>query len=178
MRRFMKSLTLVGALLAMLGPPGEARAQFANHSLGLEVGYLSLNGVEGELSYGVPFAISGSLYVENGFEVVAHIGGMVAHDDPARSNIFVLDGPSLGVRYLFLEERLRPFIGLDLTYLQLFGTTSQANTAFGGLGPNAGVYFFVTDSLSIGLRMRFNLYLSLNEVWNSFGLSLNASTYF
>jgi hypothetical protein len=36
----------------------------------------------------------------------------------------------------------------------------------------------VSDSISIGLVARFNLYVSLNEVWESFGANAQVSAYF
>jgi len=162
-----------------LGMASEARAQFANRSLGFQVGYLSLNGVAGnELDYGVPIGLTGSLYIENGFDLVAHVGIMVAHDTVTNSNVVALDGPAVGVRYLFMEESVRPFAGMDLSYLQLFGTSSQANTSYAGLGPNVGLEVFLSDSVSISAKARFNVYVSLNEVWTSFGANLGVSAYF
>jgi outer membrane protein len=162
-------------LLLFAGP---ARAQFANKSLGLQVGFLSLNGVAGEeLDFGIPVGLTGSIYIENGFDVVAHVGIMVVHDKVLNQNVLALDGPALGIRYLFLEESIRPFAGVDLSFLNLFGGPGP-NTAFAGLGPNAGVEFFVSDSISIGLIARFNLYVSLNSVWESFGANAQVSTYF
>src|SRR5579863_7592175 len=143
------------ALSALLAS-GSAWAQFANKSIGVQAGFLSLNGVAGnELDYGLPVGLNGSLYIENGFEVVAAVGVIVVHDKISNQNILALDGPSIGVRYLFSEESVRPYVGLDLSYLQLFGTAEQPNTAFAGLGPNGGVDIFVTDSVSIGVRARF-----------------------
>jgi outer membrane protein len=158
---------------------GPARAQFANKSLGLQTGFMSLSGATGEeLDYGIPVGLCGSIYIENGFDVVAHIGIMVVHDKVLNQNVLALDGPALGVRYLFMEESIRPFAGMDISFLNIFGNANQQNTAFAGLGPNAGVEFFVSDSISIGLIARFNLYISLNEVWESFGANAQVATYF
>jgi outer membrane protein len=166
------------AVIALLAA-GRANAQFANKSLGVQAGFLSLDGVFGdEFDYGIPFGVRGSLYIENGFEASLNIGLMVVHDKVLNTNVLALDGPALGIRYLFLEESVRPYAGVDLSYLQIFGNTSQPNTAYCGLGPNAGIDFFVSDSVSLGLRARFNLYISLNEVWESFGVNAQISTHF
>jgi outer membrane protein len=155
-----------------------ARAQFANKSLGLQAGFLNLTGVSNALDFGIPIGLAGSIYIENGFDVVAHIGIMVVHDPAPSQNLLALDGPALGLRYLFLEESVRPFVGLDLSFLNIFGNVPLKDTAFAGLGPNAGVEFFVSESISIGLVARFNLYVSLNQVWESFGANLQVATYF
>jgi outer membrane protein len=175
----MRRWLWLGGMCALL-LAGPARAQFANKSLGLQVGFLSLNGATGEeLDFGIPVGLTGSIYIENGFDVVAHVGIMVVHDKVLNQNVLALDGPALGIRYLFLEESIRPFAGVDLSFLNIFGSgNNQQNTAFAGLGPNAGVEFFVSDSISIGLVARFNLYVSLNEVWESFGANAQVSAYF
>jgi outer membrane protein len=173
MRRW---LCLGGMCTLFLVSP--ARAQFANKSLGLQAGFLNLTGVSNALDFGIPIGLAGSIYIENGFDVVAHIGIMVVHDKVLNQNVLALDGPALGVRYLFMEESIRPFAGMDISFLNIFGNANQQNTAFAGLGPNAGVEFFVSDSISIGLIARFNLYISLNEVWESFGANAQVATYF
>jgi outer membrane protein len=165
-------------VVACLGLAGEAHAQFANKSIGLQVGVLGLNNVAGnELDYGLPVGLTGSLYIENGFSVVVGAGVMVVHDQVLSTNILALDGPSAGIRYQFLEESIRPYVGLDLSYLHLFGT-ALATTDFFGVGPNAGVDFFVTDSISVGLRLRFNIYVSLNAVWFAPAANITTATYF
>jgi outer membrane protein len=166
------------ALLGVLAAPA-AHAQYQNKGLGLTVGYLSLSGVQNdELNFGIPVGLTASLYIENGFGVVIHAGIMIVHDDVVNSNIIGLDGPSIGVRYFFLEESWKPYVGLDLSYLHLFGVANGITSDFFGLGPNAGVDYFISDSVSIGLRARFNLYLSLNAVWPSYGLNADVATYF
>jgi outer membrane protein len=154
-------------------------AQLANKSLGLETGYLSVNGTAGdELDFGVPVGLAGSIYIDQGFELVAHLGIMAVHDRVLNQNVLALDGPALGVRYLLLEERIRPFVGLDVNFLYLPGNVQQPSTAFAGLGPNAGAELLLNDGFSIGLCARFNWYVSPIQMWESFGATLRASTYF
>jgi outer membrane protein len=168
---------VLGAL-AVLAVAGEARAQFANRSVGFQAGYLNLENVaQGALTFGIPIGLDGSLYIENGFEVVGGAGIMVVHEEPSSSNILALDGPSVGIRYLFSQESIRPYVGLDLSYLHLFGSLEPI-TDFVGLAPNAGLDYFVTDSVSLGLRFRFNLYVSLNAFWYAPAVNLAVNTYF
>ena len=70
-----------------------------------------------------------------------------------RTPSWSLDGPSAGVKYLLMEESVRPYVGLDLSYLHLFGSP-VAPVDFVGLGPNIGVDWFLSDSVSIGVRAR------------------------
>ncbi|HSP77453.1 MAG TPA: hypothetical protein VLQ93_02915, partial [Myxococcaceae bacterium] len=85
--------------------------------------------------------------------------------------------PSLGLRYLFLEESIRPSLGADLSYLHVF--KPQTAAPYAGLGPNAGVDFFVSDSVSLGARVQYNVYLSLNDpLQTSLTLSAGAAVYY
>ena len=171
MRSFLSTLGLLAALL--LATP--SHAQFANHSLGLELGYLNFNNTE---SLGSTFflGLDASLYIENGFEVVSLTKLMFPQDPIAGTRVLGL-APSLGVRYLFLEEAFRPYVGADLSYLHLFRDAGDSN--FVGLGPNVGLEYFVSDSISIGARAQFNFYFSLNEATQTtLMLSACASVYF
>jgi outer membrane protein len=117
-----------------------------------------------------------SLYIESGFEVVSFTKIAFPEDPISRQRVVGL-APSLGVRYLFLEESIRPYLGADLSYLHVFKPAGDSN--FVGLGPNAGLDFFVSDSVSLGVRAQFNVYLSLNErVQTSLILSGGAAVYF
>jgi len=67
--------------------------------------------------------------------------------------------------------------GADLSYLHLFKSQGEQN--FVGVGPNAGLELFVSDSVSLGARAQFNAYLSLDEpVQTSLILSAGTSVYF
>ncbi|HEX8437694.1 MAG TPA: hypothetical protein VF697_21480, partial [Archangium sp.] len=68
-------------------------------------------------------------------------------------------------------------VGADLSYLHIFKPQGDSN--FVGVGPNAGVDFFVSDSISIGARAQYNAYLSLEEaVQTSLILSAGTAVYF
>ena len=171
MRSFLSTLGLLAALL--LATP--SHAQFANHSLGLELGYLNFNNTEA-LGNTFFLGLDASLYIENGFEVVSLTKLMFPYDPIADTRVLGL-APSLGVRYLFLEESFRPYVGVDLSYLHLFRDAGDSN--YVGLGPNLGIEYFASDSISIGLRGQLNFYFSLNEATQStLMLSACTSVYF
>src|SRR3954471_592570 len=94
--------------LALLRP-GEAKAQFANKSLGLGVGYMGLN-FENVVDRGLPLGLEGTLYIENGFDLVAHAYAMLLNS-PLFNQQYVGVYGAAGVRYLFSEEQLRPYLG-------------------------------------------------------------------
>jgi outer membrane protein len=171
----MRSFCSALALLAALFVAAPAHAQFANHSLGLSAGYMNFNNTA-SLNSTVFLGFDASLYVENGFEVVS-LTKLAFPKDPITGRRVLGLAPSLGIRYLFLEEGIRPYIGADLSYLHVFKDTGEQN--FFGVGPNVGLEFFVSDSISLGARAQFNAYLSLDEaVQTSLILSAGTSVYF
>ncbi len=171
MRTFLQALGIVVALFAA----APAHAQFANRSLGLSAGYMNFNGTA-SLSDTIFFGFDASLYIEAGFEVVS-LTKISFPVDPISGKRVVGLAPSLGIRYLFLEETVRPYVGADLSYLFVFkaDTTPQ----YVGLGPNAGVEFFVSESVALGARAQYNFYIALNEeTQTSLILGANVSAYF
>lgn len=171
MRKF---LCILGFTLALLGAE-PAQAQFANRSLGVSMGFMNFQRTAG-LDAGAFVGLDASLYLENGFEMVS-LTKIAFPRDPATDKRVVGLAPSLGMRYLFMEEELRPFVGADLSYMLIFksGSTPQ----YVGLGPNAGVEYFVSESVSIGARAQYNFYIALNEeTQTSLTLSGGIAAYF
>lgn len=168
-------LTAFGLMAALLGA-APAHAQFANRSLGLSLGYMDFKKTAGLA--GTPFlGLDASLYIENGFELVSLTKIMFPRDTTARDEPRVVGlAPSVGLRYLFSEESLRPYVGSDISYLIVF----KNNTSnFVGIGPNLGIDYFVGESVSVGLRAQYNFYIALNEeTQTSLTGSLGAAAYF
>jgi outer membrane protein len=136
-----------------------AHAQYDNNSLGLSLGFMDFNRTAG-LEGGFFLGFDASLYIESGFEAVS-LTKLTFPKDPATGKRVIGLAPSLGLRYLFLEESLRPFAGTDISYLLVFRENSTGQ--YVGLGPNVGFEYFVGDSVSIGLRGQYNFYIALNE---------------
>jgi outer membrane protein len=160
MRAFLCGLGLFWALLWAT----PAQAQFANHSVGGFVGYMKLNDAA-QINFGFPLGLSASLYIDAGFEWVARVAGMLLIERVTNSQI--LGGVvSTGFRYLFLQERLRPYAQLDLVGLYVAYPTQQSqeigSNYYVGLGPAAGVEYFFWDNVSLGARTQVNLYVWLN----------------
>ncbi|WP_257458602.1 outer membrane beta-barrel protein [Archangium lipolyticum] len=171
MRSYLSALGIAVALFVA----APAHAQFANRSLGLSAGYMNFNGTA-SLNSTVFLGFDASLYIESGFEVVS-LTKLAFPEDPISGKRVLGLAPSLGIRYLFIEESIRPYVGADLSYLHVFKDQGESN--FVGIGPNAGVEFFVSDSISLGARAQFNAYLSLSErVQTSLILSAGTSVYF
>ena len=168
-------LCTLGFALALLGA-APAHAQFANRSLGLSLGYMNFQRTGG-LDDTFFVGIDASLYIESGFEVVS-LSKIAFHEDTTDPNKMRVVGlaPSVGIRYLFAEESIRPYLGSDISYLIVFKETVSN---FVGIGPNVGIDFFVSDSVSVGLRGQYNFYIALNEeTQTSLTVSAGAAAYF
>lgn len=153
-----------------------AQAQFANRSLGVSLGYTRLN-TDQPFDWAVPLTLESSLYIENGFDLTGRFLVSVVTERVSQKQIVAI-APSLGVRYLFSEESLRPYAGVEMAYLYVF-RADGGQSSFLGIGPNAGVDYFVGDTVSLGARGFFNLYVMLNvPPMNAFGAQLVAATYF
>lgn len=105
------------------------------------------------------FAIGYDLWVDN----QVAIGAMttVIDDQDARTPVITLAASS-GIRYNFLSERVRPFIGAHIQYLQLLAFPAAGATApipgnsflgntpfFIGLRPSGGVEWIFGDEMSV-----------------------------
>ncbi len=163
---------------------------FANRSIGLSVTVQKLFGasfIGPDLI--VPIALEGGMYLDSGFELylrpqffITHVGaGVPRSDGTTGGGIVVGGGGQFGVRYLFLEESIRPYVGLHLSVL-ILGT--QPVLGAPGVGANVGCDFFVTDSVSLGVRVPVDLYLGFNvrgqDIVANVGVggTIYATTYF
>ncbi len=145
----------------------QAQAQYANRALGGGVGLIGLTGgdTSSQLTFPtIPIYLEGHLYIENGFDLFIHIPGMIvstkinAPTSTGEGLVFGTGG-DLGVRYLFMEESVRPWAAVYLTGLVVFRSDTVVMVGPGGA---VGLDYFINDSTSIGLRAFFNLYLELN----------------
>lgn len=167
-------LCALGLAVALLGA-SPAHAQFANRSLGLSLGYMDFNRTGG-LQGGYFVGFDASYYIESGFDLVS-LTKLTFPKDPATGKRVVGMAPSIGIRYLFLEESFRPYAGADLSYLFVFKEDQTAQ--YVGLGPNGGFDYFVTDTVSLGLRGQYNFYIALNEkTQSSLTFSVGGAAYF
>ncbi len=189
-----KTLKLSMLLLAMCGATQAlASASFANRSLGAGVSFIK---IVGESSLGtdwfVPISLEGGLYIDNGFEVFLRPQFFLAQatfgaPTPSGAGLVIGGGGQLGVRYLFLEESIRPYMGLHLSAIVLSRCPSTVPcsemqtqaVAYPGAGVEVGSDFFVGESVSLGIRGLVDLYIQLNRpVMFGIGGGLYATTYF
>ena len=154
----MRQLLLFTAVVGTLVASAPAQAQFANKTIGLSVGYMKLNTDNG-YDHGIPVGLEATLYIESGWEFVTHFDFMIMHQPVIDQNVVGV-APTVGFHYLFNEEDIRPYAGLDLSYLHIFSDVDTTN--YFGLGPNVGIDFMVSESVSVGVKAQYNLYLALN----------------
>jgi len=185
MRKTLR-FALFAAVLCSAAP--SFAQNFANRSIGLSVSVQKLFG--GSLigpDLIVPIALEGGMYLENGFELYLRPQFFITHVNAGAATasgagVVVGGGGQFGVRYLFLEETIRPYIGLHLAVL-ILGTKTV--TGAPGVGANVGCDFFVNDSVSLGVRVPVDLFLGFNvngqdRVLANVGIggTIYATTYF
>jgi outer membrane protein len=130
----------------------------------------------GGLQGGFFVGFDASYYIESGFDLVS-LTKLTFPKDPGTGKRVVGLAPSVGIRYLFTEESFRPYAGADISYLFVF--RPEATSQYVGLGPNLGFDYFVTDTVSLGLRGQYNFYIALNEkTQSSLTASVGAAAYF
>jgi len=154
-------LVRILALCAMLGG-GAAHAQFANHSLGFSAGYLQLN--DNIVGRCFPFGLMGTLYLEDGWEATIHVHGLIVTLQLTGLQTWAIEGGP-GIRYLFLQEQFRPYVGLDPTYFQLLGDAA-GGLNYVGLSPSLGFDVMLGSQMSLGPRAQVNVYWMLNRNLN------------
>lgn len=169
-------LTFAAVSSLLLAP--EARAQYASRSLG--IGAQATTSINNSPQWAV--TLEGSVYIDSGFDVYLLVPLMITESPTGaatasgRGQVFG-SGGSLGVRYLFLEERIRPYVGLQISGLVLF--TQPLVNYFFGPGATAGADFFVSDFLSVGIRGSYDMFVELNHpLRHNLGAGLNVTTNF
>jgi len=171
----MRKLLPYAVLLLSLGWAQSAQAQFANKSITISPSYLSADkevGFDGAF----PLNLGGSIYLEGGFELYTQFPLALIRENGGTQLVFGW-GNHTGVRYLFMEGSLfRPYVGLELAFLQVLG--KAATLTFAGPGAVMGFDYFVSDSISLGLRGQTDLFISLDSVHMAYGGGLTLAIWF
>ncbi|MBL8950984.1 MAG: hypothetical protein JNK82_09425 [Myxococcaceae bacterium] len=168
---------LVVALLAS----GTAHAQFQNRHLGIEVSPMRFT--DADVTTGLMAVLDGAYYLDNGFEIGLRVPLAMFLTSVASRQLLGTGGQAY-FRYLFMQESLRPWAGLELDVLYLFRENPDLSTnaqIFAGPGASVGVEYFVTDDVSLGARTFFAMYFGINSrslFRPSYGGTLSASVYF
>jgi outer membrane protein W len=84
-----------------------------------------------------------------------------------------------GVRYLFLQEQFRPYVGAEISYFQLLGDSGGGLLNYVGASPAAGFDVMLGSQLSVGPRAQVNMYWMLNRNLNfAYELTVEVAAYF
>lgn len=167
-------------ILALLAS-ATTHAQFANRHFGIEAAPMRFT--DSEFTTGLMATLDFGWYIENGFEVGGRVP-VALFLTPVSNRQRVATGGQLYARYLFLEEELRPWAGLEIDVLYIFRDNPNQQTnaqVFFGPGVTAGVEYFVRPDVSIGARAMFTLYFGVNNaeaIRPGYGGTLAAQVYF
>jgi outer membrane protein len=178
----MKNLLLCFALL--LAGQSFASASFNNRYIGLSVGYTSLNARFEPVKSILPISLEAGFYIDSGFEAYLRVPLNIAYSEfgvaaDGSGGWLLGTGGQLGLRYLFSEEDLRPWVGLHVSGIYFFREAAIGAPFLFGPGVNGGIEYFVGESISIGARGFADFFIELNKgVRFSVGGAAYVSVYF
>ncbi|MDX2015006.1 MAG: hypothetical protein SFW67_32730 [Myxococcaceae bacterium] len=182
-RRLIVVVLLSSGVVAAQSPSGAA--SFANRGVGLGLGAVSVFGQDPSVPDAVfPLWLEYASYVDGGFEVfgrvpIALASVRVGADTPDGRGLVLTSGLQLGVRYLLLEEGVRPFAFLHVGGLIVARQAALGDNLLVGPGAGAGLEVFVVSSLSLQARVFADWYVTLNAPQRfSVGGTVTVSTYF
>lgn len=140
-------------LCGVLAIDGRAEAQYKNAQFGFEGGYFFV----GEKSMLTPHNFSIGLrggYKSSDhwwFTARAHLS-FPGDDAPAANTVVLLHLVPVDVRYYFLTDSFRPFVGVTNSFQLLFNQQIESS-AFWGPGVTAGMEFRLRRDLYLGFQL-------------------------
>ena len=152
----MRTLLTVAALSVAALWAAPAEAQFQNHSLGVRVGYITESpGLDLGPTFPPPaFGVNGSVYIQDHFDLFLAMDIGIQQNSLGHQALLIY--PEVAVRYFFIEDYLRPYAGLEVSFVHAFLNDECDNTSctttdnlLGG-GVMLGLEYSITDQLSIG----------------------------
>jgi outer membrane protein len=169
--RLLRRLAPFAAFALALSAQGTARAQFANHSIGIEAGYMVIDRMV-RVGDGPSLGLELTVYLDNGFELYLRALAGIHENLRNRGHYAVGVFPAVGARYLFTQESLRPYLGLSLSFMHFFG--DNVPDALFGVSPNAGLEYFFEANTAVGLQAEYHRILSLDPEGNGNAFALLA----
>jgi hypothetical protein len=179
----MRRLLLLACLVAGVGFASPAQAQFfRNQGVSFSAGWLGLGTTwdgltsqklwnihdQGALGAGYFTAIGYNLWLD----AAASIGASTTRITEADFEPIFSFNLSTGLRYNFLEERLRPFVSGHIHYLQIIPVTANPpipTNAFLGNAPfwvggraGGGVEYIFADEMSVLLELNVGGFVGAN----------------
>jgi hypothetical protein len=181
MRKTLTMVVLAAGVLSAV-PVQAGTGSFANRSLGLSVGGFRLFGENEAVDWGLPISLEGGYYLSDGFDLYLRVPFMLMYQrvgvTETGGGLIFATGGQFGVRYLFLEEDLRPYVNLHLAGLYFVRNQNLGNFFFGP-GFGGGLEYFVGESVAVGARAYVDLFINLNQPLRySIGGQAYVTTYF
>lgn len=167
-------------ILALLAS-ATAHAQFANRHIGIELAPMRFT--DADVTTGLMAVLDGAWYLDNGFEIGLRVPLAMFLTTQASKQLLGTGG-QLYARYLFLQESIRPWVGLELDVLYIFRDNPGKSTntqVFAGPGASVGLEYFLTNEVSIGARTMFTLYFGVNNsspLRPAYGGTISGQVYF
>jgi hypothetical protein len=149
-----RALLVASVVAASLAASEEAQAQYRNFTFGFEGGYI-YQGKNTQLSrsnFGIGM-FGGWKASRNWWFYGRSLLSFPKQLDNSPNTVIVLHAVPASVRYYFLTDRLRPWVGITNSFQLLLNTTDAIQrTAWWGPGANAGVEIKLRRDMYLGLE--------------------------
>lgn len=144
-------------ILMLMSLPIKARAQYQHQQFAIEAGGQFSNGLLFASSHGILIGVRGALKASDHWWYAGRALVLISEEDslrqPARSNTLLgLQLTPLDMRYYFLTERIRPFIG-GTSSLYFFLRSEVSRPPQWGLGPVFGIEIKIDTDIFWGLQV-------------------------
>jgi outer membrane protein len=137
----------------------EARGQFANHSIGFAAGYAVID-PQVRAGSGLVLGVESTLYLEAGFDLYFRVLAGI-HKDLVSDTNAVGFFPGIGIRYLFSEDFVRPYVGVGLAFMHFFASANLPSALFAA-SPFLGIEYFFDNNAAVGIQGEYQRILVLN----------------
>lgn len=140
--------------LGLLGVAGEAQAQYKNGLIGFEGGYF-LMGKDSQLDeHSFLLALRGGYKGTDNWWFTARAGVSFRGEQNPLSNrtVVVFNLMPVDVRYYFMTDNLRPFVGVGSTFNFLFNQSIESSV-FWGPQAEAGIEFRLRRDMFLALEV-------------------------
>ncbi len=169
-------MTRALSLALLLLVPHAARAQLANRSLGLELGFTSLSGFD--LEPHVPIGLAAAFWLDQKWSATARLAMAFPSQKADRATAYYVCGAA-GLRYDLSSDTLRPLLFAELGWCQLFLPSALGSVSAVAAGGGGGLEWFVERDLSATLLAAGRRLAAWGQEGGLAGeISLRVSAYF
>lgn len=182
----LRALLVAVFLIAGLGSQEASAQYFRNNGIAFHAGWKGLGSTFDGLTGLVLWNVTDQVTIGAGYHTTigynlwldilkVEIGGGAERlvEERAAAPIFSLGVSPIGVRYFFLEERFRPYVGAHVQYFQLIPVAADApvpknaftaNQPFWvGVTAGGGIEYYFFDEVSFSAHLDLAAYTGFNE---------------